>query len=310
MLTNPTQVSAATATDNMNSIDTSNYHSNPQATQTSAAPPLSSQGNDDFTSQAALSLTRATQTSNIVDSKAYYDISFRTSTAGVIKFIRMSFPAGTYVGAVVLVEATGIGPGTISAGEGGNTLAYTVTNAMNVPANTKIRIQIANANNPPTPSTLLTVSITTRDSANAIIDGPTSTSAYNMDQIGTGQIANGAVTTSKIANGAITSTKPAESYMKNVLVGDGTPGHAVGWDPDGVKTAFTISDPILTCSFEPNLPCSFISIDVVGTDVNHFCDITEVSFETQEFTIRCSSAPEDLTFLSYVVTTLPRNLIL
>jgi hypothetical protein len=193
----PTQVSAATITNNFNGVDTSDYHSNMPVSSSSPTSTVSQ--DEDFTTQADLSLTRATQTSNIVDSKSYYDITFRTGTSGVIKSVRMSFPVGTYLGAAVLIEATGIGSGTISAGAGGNTLAYTVNNAVDVPANTIIRIQIANANNPPTPSTTLTVSITTRDSANAIIDGPTSTNAYNIKQIGTGQIADGAVTGSKIA---------------------------------------------------------------------------------------------------------------
>jgi hypothetical protein len=64
----------------------------------------------DFTTQAGLFLTRASQTNNFVASKAYYDISFRTATTGVIKSIVMDFPAGTAVGSALIVEATGIGP--------------------------------------------------------------------------------------------------------------------------------------------------------------------------------------------------------
>jgi hypothetical protein len=178
----------------------------------------------DFTTQAALSLTRATQTDNLVNSKTYYDTSFRTATAGVIKTVQMDFPADTYIGSALLVEVTGIGPGTISA-ISSQILEYTVTNEVNVPANSIIRIQISNINNPPTPSSSFTVSITTRNAANGIIDGPTPTSAYNMVQVDNAQIAPGAVTTTKIAtgavtsgdiaDGAITSTKPAESFMKS-----------------------------------------------------------------------------------------------
>jgi hypothetical protein len=173
-------------------------------TTTTSSPPTTSTANQggDFTTQAALSLTRAAQTNNFVASKAYYDISFRTSTTGTIKTVEIDFPPGTYVGAAVLVEATGIGPGTIAASGTTGTgmkITYTVTSAVNVPALTKIRIQIANVNNPATPSASLTVSITTRDSSNAIIDGPTPTNAYNMDQIGTGQIEDGAITGNKIA---------------------------------------------------------------------------------------------------------------
>jgi hypothetical protein len=134
--------------------------------------------------------------------------------------------------------ATKYGTPAASAGE---VFTYTVTNAVNVPALTNIRIQISNINNPVTPSGSLTVSITTRHPSNVVIDGPTPTSAYNMVQVGNAQIALGAVTTTKIATGAvttgdiadgtvttpkiadnsITSTKHAESFMKEGMLGDG-----------------------------------------------------------------------------------------
>lgn len=151
----------------------------------------------DFTTQAALSLARATQTSNIANNKPYYDISFKTSTTGIIKTIQMTFPPGTYAGTALLVEAVGIGPGTlITSGTTakGQTITYTITNAVNVPANTKIRIQLANVNNPPDPSSVLTVSITTIDPGNSIIDGPTATNSYNIKQIGTNDIADNSIT--------------------------------------------------------------------------------------------------------------------
>jgi hypothetical protein len=189
MLINPNQVSAATTTINTNNIDSSGYHSTPGIPAASASP-LSSptpmmpaatslENNGDFTTQAALSLTRAAQTNNFVASKAYYDISFRTATAGAIKTITMDFPTGTSVGSVLIVEAVGIDPGTLAA-SAGEVLTYTVTNAVNVPALTNIREQISNINNPSAPSASFTVSITTRNTANAIIDGPTPTTVYNM----------------------------------------------------------------------------------------------------------------------------------
>ena len=110
----------------------------------------------------------------------------------------------------------------------GEILTSAVTDEVKVPVNTRIRIQISNINNPPTPIGSLTVSITTRNDANMIIDGPTATSAYNMVQVGNAQIAPGAVTTSQIATGAvtsgdiadsaITSTKPAEFHEESYFV--------------------------------------------------------------------------------------------
>jgi hypothetical protein len=236
ILINPLDV-VATSPSNLNRIDSSSYHSTPLVPETdspsslatpAATSPLSisNQGEDDFTTQAALSLTRATQTENLVNSKTYYDISFRTATAGVIKTVEMAFPPGTYVGAAVLIEAVGIGPGTIAASgttATGMTLTYTVTNEVNVPALTRMRIQVANVNNPPDPSNSLTVTITTRDSANNIIDGPTATNAYNIKQIGTTEIANNAVTTSKIADDSVTEAKIKEDLVHVVAESAVTP---------------------------------------------------------------------------------------
>jgi hypothetical protein len=272
---------------------------------TAYAPSTINQGgaseDKEFTTQAALSLAKATQTSNIVDSKAYYDISFTTSTAGVIKFLTIVFPPGTNVGSAVLIEAEGIGIGTIAPAGSvatGQRLTYTVTNAVNVPALTKIRVEVADVNNPPAPSTSLTVTITTRNSAAGIIDGPTPTSAYNMKQIGTGQI----------ADGTITSTKPAESFMKRVIVLDNAAGNAVGWNPDGGDTHFIINDNDVSCN---NITtCSFISPYVVDGDgffVNHFCDV--VSVELFNFDLVCFSAPPNNSVLHYEVENLSPHVV-
>jgi hypothetical protein len=200
MLINPTQVSAATTNNNTNRLDSNNYRSTSEiyhtsrpisstaSTHTTVSAPSPSSQDGDFTAQAALSLTRATQTNNIVSTRSYYDIMFRTSTSGVIKTVEMDFPPGTYVGIALLVEAVGIGPGKIAASgttATGQKITYTVDNAVNIPIFTTIRIQIANINNPSTPSDSLTVSITTKNSAGNIIDGPTPTAPYTIKQIST-----------------------------------------------------------------------------------------------------------------------------
>jgi hypothetical protein len=297
----PNQVSAAIPGSNSNRIDSSGYHSIPSipaATGSTSPTPMvpaatTNQGTDgDFSAQAALSLTRAAQTSNFVASKAYYDISFRTATAGAIKTITMDFPTGTSVGSALIVEAVGIGPGTLAA-SAGEVLTYTVTNAVNVPALTNIRIQISNINNPPTPSGSFTVSITTRNAANAIIDGPTATSAYNMVQVGNAQIAPGAVTTTKIATGAVTTGDISTSFAFKRTLGDGQSG----WTPDGSGIFFTIldsdvdeGDRILLNLLTPSLGGPVCGVTFLG---NGFFEVT------------CSSAPTDSTILGYVVLNAP-----
>ena len=75
-------------------------------------------------------------------------------------------------------EAEGIGPGTVS--KLGRTLTYTVTSAVNIPAGALIRLEFANINNPLSPSANYKVTVTTRNAANGVIDGPTqSNSLYH-----------------------------------------------------------------------------------------------------------------------------------
>jgi hypothetical protein len=300
ILTGPIQVSAAAtipaaAAGNPNGIDTSAYHSN-MPTTSSTTPPTSTMSQDgDFTTQAALTLTRASQTNNFVASKAYYDISFRTATAGAIKTVQMNFPAGTAIGSALLVEATGIGPGTISA-ISSQILEYTVTNAVNVPANTIIRIQISNINNPPTPSGSFTVSITTRNAANVIIDGPTPTSAYNMVQVGNAQIAPGAVTTTKIATGAVTSGDTSPSFIRSKQLSAGQNG----WEPNGSENAFSISDPSINANSH-----IFAGTGDIGTG-SVVCG-EEGIIPGFGFELACSGPPSDVAELRYTVIDQPNT---
>ncbi len=96
--------------------------------------------------------------------KAFYDIVFVTTTPGSIKKIQVTFPAGTGVPfSASFNEAEGIGPGTVS--KSGQTLTYAVTNAVNVPAGTKIRLEFANIVNPIAPNHSYKVTVTTRSSS-------------------------------------------------------------------------------------------------------------------------------------------------
>ncbi len=59
--------------------------------------------------------------------------------------------------------------------------------------------------------------------------------------------------------------------MKKVVVFDSAGGHAVEWDPDGVVTAFTISDTDVS-----GFNSAFISVEVAtGVDNNYFCDTVD-----------------------------------
>jgi hypothetical protein len=292
-----------------------------------SAPSTIGQDGSDFTTQAALSSLTARPTNNIVNTNSFYDVVFLTATAGAIKTIQVTFPAGTTIpSGAFFNEAEGIGPGTAS--KSGQTITYTVTNAANVPAGTKIRLEFANINNPLSPSANYKVTVTTRNAANTIIDGPTQSTAYTMKQIGTNAIANNAITssklgtfsvtdskldagsvsTSKIEDGAITSTKPAESFMKRVTVLDNAAGHAVGWDPDGSTLAFGIFEPDM--SENRNNP--FIIVEVTGPNhISNFmlCHASGEDTPPDIFVVFCDSAPPNVSELHYVVGNLPEHTV-
>jgi hypothetical protein len=179
-----------------------------------SSPSTISQDGSDFTTQAAIGALTARPTNNIVNTNSFYDIVFLTSTAGTIKTIQVTFPAGTTIpSGAFFNEAEGIGPGTAS--KSGQTITYTVTNAVNVPADTKIRLEFANINNPLNPGATYKVTVTTRNAANAIIDGPTQSTVYTMKQIGVNAIANNAITNPKIENFAVTNSKLGSFSVTN-----------------------------------------------------------------------------------------------
>jgi hypothetical protein len=134
------------------------------------------------------------------------------------------------------------------------------------------------------------------------------TSAIADNAITTPKIADSAVTGPKIADGAITSTKPAESFMKRVQVNDDSDGHTVGWDPDGIKTFFTITDADVFGFNE-----AFISVTIAsGNDINYLCNTVDHESPSDlrnTFQINCSSAPVNGEILHYLLVNLPENIV-
>jgi hypothetical protein len=86
---------------------------------------------------------------------------------------------------------------------------------------------------------------------------------------------------------------------------DDTAGHSYGWDPDGSRADFVISDSDagVTSSTSDSV---FISL----MTRNNFQGICMVA-DTQEtfFEIRCSGGPNDGSELHYVITTLPPHVV-
>ena len=108
-----------------------------------------------------------------MNTHSYYDVIFKTTTAGAIKKVELQFPVGTIVGGyATFIEAEGIGPGTTPRNDP-NTVVYTVNNAVNIPASQVIRLEFSRIINPPVPSDTYQLTLTTRNANNGIIDRPT-----------------------------------------------------------------------------------------------------------------------------------------
>jgi hypothetical protein len=99
---------------------------------------------------------------------ATHTIDFTTATAGTIKYVDITFPADFDVSGVAVGTPTGITAGTVA--DAGQVVTYTVTTAINVPADTDIKIELTDVVNAPVGT--YTVTVETRDPFGTI-DGPT-----------------------------------------------------------------------------------------------------------------------------------------
>jgi hypothetical protein len=246
-----------------------------------AAPSTISQSGD-FTAQAPLQIPRTLQSTDLVNSLAFYEVTFITSTTGAIDKIRMDFPAGTGVGAAGIIERIGIGGGTLL--KSGSSITYDVTSPVSIPAGTFIRIEMFGIKNPITPSTTFTAEITTRDSGGNLIDGPSTTNVYTIKKVGSSDIADGAVTSTKIATSL--------GYSRQLSDGES------GWNPDGSTTVFFISDSLIG-SGDTRIIVNFATPIGESTD----CNVMFIGGGT--FEIACTIPPADGTVLRYGVLNLP-----
>jgi hypothetical protein len=276
MFVNPTHVLAyPSVTDTSNDHVTMPMSEDSSRSMSSLASP---------TIQAPLQIPRTLQSNDLVNSLAFYEVTFITSTTGAIDKIQMDFPGGTIVAAAGLIERVGIGGGTLL--KSGSSITYDLTTPVSIPAGTFIRLEMFGIKNPLNPSTTFTAMITTQDSGGVPIDGPSQTNVYTIKKI----------VSSDLADGAVTKTKPAESFMKKVLVLDNAAGNLVGWDPDGVVAVFEIAEPLAAAG---STSSAIINIDstVVADPV---CSASQV-FNGQ-IEIFCTSPPADGSTLDYTVT--------
>lgn len=106
-----------------------------------------------------------------------YSYSFKTATAGTIKTITFAVSGAGLAGTPAIAKNYGIGAGTVS--RSGQTITYTVTTAVTIPAGIPIYIEFSGLTNSGTAGSY-TTSITTQTSVPATIDGPTATPAVTL----------------------------------------------------------------------------------------------------------------------------------
>jgi hypothetical protein len=160
----------------------------------SAPSSIGQNGKDgDFTTQAALSSVTVKPSNNIVNTRAFYDITFTTASSGSIHKIIIDFPSGTGIGVDnLLVDTSGIGPGT-AAKTGPLQITYTVANPTLIPPGRTIKLELSTIENPPNPGPSKEIMVTTKRPAGTTIDGPTQSADYRIKQIGTDDIADGSI---------------------------------------------------------------------------------------------------------------------
>ena len=176
-------------------------------------------------------------------------------------------------------------------------MKYTVFNPLRLSADTTIRLEIASivAGSPGT----FKVNISTSN-GNGQIDGPTSSSSFTIEDIGTNDIAVNSVTSSKIADNSITGQDLSTGFTIRKTLHDDAIGNAHGWNPETSTRAFAILDSDISGSSSSE----FVSVMVrSGNPV--FC--VAASGDTGVFGVYCDSPPGNSAELDYIITKLPAH---
>jgi hypothetical protein len=127
----------------------------------------------------AADLTNVTDTplNPAAKATATHIIAFTTATEGDIKYVDIVFQAGFDVSSPTLVSKSGIGDGSVAL-LSGQTVRYTVDTPETIATGTAITIALGNIQNAGVGS--YTVTVTTKDSGEVIIDGPTHSAPFDI----------------------------------------------------------------------------------------------------------------------------------
>ena len=226
--------------------------------------------------------------SNIVNERATYAIFLKLATTATIETIQINFPPSFDLAvATRLIENSGIGSGSLSVS--GSTLEYIVSNPVSVSAGTNIKLEIGRvvANTPGS----FTVSVSTLNSGGGTIDGPTSSSSFTIKSI----------TSSDIADNTITGNEISPGFMVRKTVSDDDAGHAVGWDPNGVKNQLRIS--------EPNAKADSLVFIAIFNNFPSACTGNSSIDPSPAIFVTCSTAIGDHAQLNYILFNLPNQVV-
>jgi hypothetical protein len=237
---------------------------------------------------------------NIFSTKTYYTIAFTTATAGAIKEIEITFPAGFNLAGAKLLEVQGIGAGSLSVL--GQVVKYTISSPASIPASIAIKISMADVINSASASNQISVTTKAFSGPNIVIlDGPTNSARFTLVQVSNAMLASNAVTRAKITANSVDSSKIADgtlvradmsaTFMKKNVVAD-CDTCSDGWIPDGsLRVFYKIIDPAVVDS----------SVVVLTTDTFAPDSCAAFIIEPGSFNVACKDPVINGAKLNYMV---------
>ncbi len=247
-------------------------------------------------SAAELTRVSVTPASNVINESANYAFFITTATTATINKIEISFPSSFDTSGIRLIERSNIGSGSLSTA--GSIITYTPDTPESVSAGTTIKFEIGRII--ATTEGTFTVSVKTLNSGGGTIDGPTESGPFIIKSIGTNDILDNKVSSSDIQDNSITGTDISTAFMIQKTLHDDTVGNTLGWNPDGFKKAFAISDPDISSA--PN--SQFVSM-MIRSENAVFC--SAAGADTGLFVVYCNSAPQNSADINYIITKLPSH---
>lgn len=170
-----------------------------------------------YTPQEGKIGTSVTLSNSLVNANTLYDLIIRTVKTGLVKTVEVTFPPGTKIADLMLMEVSGIGPGLTSIT--GQKLIYSVSTPLTVTSGSAIRLEVGNIISPPVPNPSLKVSVITKTEFGVVIDSMESL-GYAVRQIAQNDLADNSITTNKILDGQVSTLDLANNAVTTAKLAD------------------------------------------------------------------------------------------